>query len=81
MNFINYIAMLSQQVMMFLGRMNNPLTNKPEKNLEAAKTFIDIIAMLEEKTQGNLTDEEKSYLTSTLNNLRMYYVEDSKESE
>ncbi len=77
MNFTNYIAMLGQQIMMFLGKMKNPITNKSEKNLEAAKTFIDILAMLEEKTQGNLTDEEKSYLTSTLNNLRMYYVEES----
>lgn len=70
--------MLSQQIMMFLGKMANPVTGKTEKNLEAAKLFIDILEILQEKTKGNLTDDENSFLQKNLNDMRMYYVEVSK---
>lgn len=81
MNFNTYISMLGQQIMMLLGKMPNPVTGKPEKNLEGAKIFIDVLDLLKEKTKGNLTKDENTLLQSTLSNMRMIYVEVVNESK
>jgi hypothetical protein len=44
-------------------------------NLELAKMFVDQLAMIQEKTRGNLTSEEAAVLRNTLSNLQMVYVE------
>ena len=47
-------------------------------NLELAKMFIDQLGMIQEKTQGNLTNEESTVLRNTLSNLQMAFVEVSR---
>ena len=54
--------------------MAHPVTKKREKNLEEAKYTIDLLEMIEEKTKGNLTPEEKRYLDQILYDLRMRFV-------
>ncbi len=77
-DFNFFILSLSSSAMMQMGVIPNPVTNKKEKNIDLAKQGIDIIAMLEEKTKGNLTQEEEKFLSSILYDLRMKFVEISK---
>ena len=80
-NFLTFISGLAAQSMMFLGLMENPLTKKVERDLPQARYFIDTLAMLEEKTKGNLDEVEAKSLKEYLHQLRMGFVAVSKEDE
>ena len=77
--FIEFVMMQAQNAALFLGQIPNPQTGKGEVNLELAKMFIDQLGMIQEKTRGNLTNEEGAVLRNTLSNLQMAFVEVSKE--
>ena len=68
------VTMLATQAMMALGQMPHPATGKSEVSKPEAKHFIDLLAMLEEKTQGNLTSEETAMLSNIMHQLRMAFV-------
>ncbi|RLC15597.1 MAG: DUF1844 domain-containing protein, partial [Deltaproteobacteria bacterium] len=65
-------------VLFQLGVIEDPATGKKSKNLTAAKQTIDIMGMLEEKTQGNLTKEEEGMLKNILYDLRIAYVKEMR---
>ena len=73
-SFEMLLSTLVTEAMVALGRVPHPSTQKPEVNLDQAKYFVDTIEMLEEKTRGNLTDEEAQGLTELLHQLRMLFV-------
>src|SRR5207244_11160938 len=73
--FIEFVMMHAQNAALFLGQIPNPKTGEGEVNLELAKMFIDQLAMIQEKTRGNLTTDESTVLKNTLSNLQMVYVE------
>ena len=73
--FIEFVMMHAQNAALFLGQIPNPRTGEGEVNLELAKMFIDQLAMIQEKTRGNLTTEEGTVLKNTLSNLQMAFVE------
>lgn len=73
--FIEFVMMHAQNAALFLGQIPNPKTGQGEVNLELAKMFIDQLAMIQEKTRGNLSSEEAAVLRNTLSNLQMVYVE------
>src|SRR6516162_11882830 len=75
--FIEFVMMHSQNAALFLGQIPNPKTGEGEVNLEVAKIFIDQLAMIQEKTRGNLTNEEATVLRNAVSNLQMAYVEAS----
>ena len=77
--FIEFVMMQAQNAALFLGQIPNPQTGKGEVNLELAKMFIDQLGMIQEKTRGNLTNEEAAVLKNTLANLQMAFVEVSKD--
>ena len=74
-NFPTFIISLSTQALMHLGEIDNPVTGQVEKDVAVAKQTIDIIAMLSEKSKGNLDESEEQLLKEVLYNLRMKYVE------
>ena len=76
--FIEFVMMQAQNAALFLGQIPNPQTGKGEINLELAKMFIDQLGMIQEKTRGNLTNEETAVLRNTLSNLQMAFVEVSQ---
>src|SRR5712664_3944047 len=76
--FIEFVMMHAQNAALFLGQIPNPKTGEGEVNLELAKMFIDQLAMIQEKTRGNLSGEEAAVLRNTLSNLQMVYVEVSQ---
>jgi hypothetical protein len=65
---------LFTQALMALGRVPNPITGKSHRNLETARHFIDTLGMLEQKTAGNLTADERRLLEEMQHQLRMMYV-------
>jgi hypothetical protein len=76
--FIEFVMMHAQNAALFLGQIPNPQTGEGEVNLELARMFIDQLAMIQEKTRGNLTNEESMVLRNTLTNLQMAFVEVSR---
>src|ERR671924_709376 len=77
--FIEFVVMHAQNAALFLGQIPNPKTGQGEVNLDLARMFIDQLAMIQEKTRGNLTNEEAKVLSNTLSNLQMAYVEVARE--
>jgi hypothetical protein len=77
-NFPTFIFSLNSSALVNLGVIEDPVTNQKEKNLLLAKQTIDILGMMEEKTQGNLSDDEANMLKTMLYELRMLYVKESQ---
>ena len=73
-------ASLAEQAMAALGQIPDPLENKPVVRLELARHHIDTLGVLEEKTKGNLTDEEHEMLETVLHQLRMVFLNFEKQS-
>jgi hypothetical protein len=73
--FIEFVRMQAQNAYLCLGLIPNPNTGKAEVNLEVARWLIDQLAMIQEKTRGNLNTDETSVLTSALTNLQMAFFE------
>ena len=69
---------LFTQALMALGRIPNPITKQSVTNLATAKHFVGMLAMLEEKTRGNLGAEERQLVDQVLFELRMRFVEAKK---
>ena len=79
--FIEFVMMHAQNAALFLGQIPNPKTGQGEVNLELAKMFIDQLSMIQEKTRGNLSNEELTVLKNALSNLQMIYVEVAQSSK
>jgi hypothetical protein len=62
---------------MYLGDFPNPTSQKREKDLPAAKHFIDLLSILQAKTKGNLTGDEERLLQQLLFDLRLRYVREA----
>jgi len=77
--FIEFVVMHAQNAALFLGQIPNPKTGQGEVNLDLARMFIDQLAMIQEKTRGNLTNEEAKVLSNALSNLQIAYVEVARE--
>jgi hypothetical protein len=77
-NFATFIFSLNHSVLVHLGVMEDPSTGKKIKNLPLAKQTIDILGMLEEKTKGNLSEDEEKMLKNMLYDLRMIYIKEKE---
>jgi hypothetical protein len=75
-NFPTFIFSLNSSALVHLGVIEDPATNQKNKNIPMAKQTIDILGMIEEKTKGNLTDDEANMLQHILYELRMIYVKE-----
>ena len=79
LTFLSFVLSLAATAALHFGDMPDPHTGQtPEPDLAAAGHLIDILALLEQKTRGNLTAEERSVLEQVLYELRMRYVEAEK---
>jgi hypothetical protein len=67
------VQSLLTQILYYLGDLSTR-GGEPQVNLDMAKHNIDILGILEEKTRGNLTDDEKRMLDTALYETRMRYV-------
>ncbi|HXH09819.1 MAG TPA: DUF1844 domain-containing protein [Alphaproteobacteria bacterium] len=76
-DFASFIVSLGTQAFMHLGDIPNPMNQKREKDLPAAKHLIDLLGMLQAKTKGNLNGDEDRLLQQLLFDLRLRYVRET----
>jgi hypothetical protein len=74
LDFSTFILSLSSSVLMNLGLVENPVTGKTEKEPAVARQTIELIALLKDKTKGNLSEEEGKLVDNVLHELRLWYV-------
>jgi hypothetical protein len=78
LSFTAFVLSLASTAAIHFGDLPDPLSGKPgEKNLEGAAQMIEILALLDQKTRGNLTAEERQVLEQVLYELRLRFVDAS----
>jgi hypothetical protein len=80
-SFVNFLSTLVTNAAASLGAMPHPVTGQKSVDLDTGKYWIDVLAMLREKTDGNLNMQEKTLLESILGDLRMQYVQLARAAE
>ena len=73
-SFISFVMSIASNAASALGMMEHPVTHQREVDVELGKHWIDILGMLQKKTEGNLTSQEKRMVEGLLADLRMQYV-------
>ena len=73
--FIEFVMMQAQNAAFMLGQIPHPQTGKAEVNLDMAQVLIDQLAMVQEKTKGNLNADESKILAGAISNLQLAFVE------
>ena len=78
--FLGFVLSLAHTAAVHFGDVPDPVSGETiPANLPAAQQMIDILSLLEEKTRGNLTAEERQFMDQILYELRLRYVEASKQ--
>jgi hypothetical protein len=80
-SFTAFVMSLATTAAVHFGDVADPATNETSVNLPAAGQMIDILAMLQEKTRGNLDHEESDLVETLLYELRMRFVEATKKDK
>jgi hypothetical protein len=75
-HFIQLVLMFQTAAMQQMGKIQNLITKKVERDLNQAKFSIDMLEMIQQKTKGNLSESEKKFLDHALFELRMNYVDE-----
>jgi Domain of unknown function (DUF1844) len=73
-SFVSFVMSIASNAASALGMMEHPVTHQREVDPELGKHWIDILGMLQKKTEGNLTLPERNMLEGLLHDLRMQYV-------
>lgn len=80
LSFTAFVVSLASTAAIHLGDLADPQTGQRlDPNLEGAGQMIEILTLLEEKTRGNLTAEERQVIEQILYELRLRFVEASGE--
>lgn len=80
-DFAGLISMLATQAYYAMGLLQAEEGKQPEQNLDIAKYNIDILTVIQEKTKGNLSEEEDKLMEDTLHQLRMLFVQTTQKGE
>jgi len=75
--FFGLISMFAGATWQFLGKVPNMADGKISVDLKAAQMYIDVLLMLKEKTNGNLTAKEESMLSETISSLQLNYADEA----
>ena len=82
LTFMGFVLSLASTAAIHFGDMPDPITGQPgEVNLDGAAQMIEILALLDQKTRGNLTAEERQILEQVLYELRLRFIEASQASQ
>ncbi len=73
--FNDFILLQAQNAGLFLGQLPHPSTGQRSVNLQAARSVLDALEMLQTKTKGNLTEEENTLLDKAVENIKALYKE------
>ena len=74
-NFETLVSTMATQALFAMGAIADPRTGESHQHLDLARHHIDMLTVLEEKTKGNLSEEEATLLAGTVYELRMRYVQ------
>jgi len=74
--FFSLVLTFQAAAIQQMGKLKNPVTDKIERDLQQAQLSIDMLDMIEEKTRGNLSDDETKFLKSVLQELKLNYVDE-----
>jgi hypothetical protein len=77
-NFSTFILSLASATFIEMGVVEDPLTKTKKKDLSSAKQHIDLLLMLQDKTRGNLDDEERGLLERILRDVRLQFAKASE---
>jgi len=80
-HYYQLVMSLQAQAWQSLGKTASPMSGKIERNMELAKISIDMLEMIQRKTEGNLIEDEKKFLDHVLYELRLNYVEETKKDD
>jgi hypothetical protein len=80
-HFIQLVLMFQTAAMQQMGKLQNPITQKIERDLEQVRFSIDMLEMIQNKTKNNLSDNEKKFLEHALFELRMNYLDEMSKEE
>ena len=72
--FGGLVESLASQALLYMGAMRDPMTGQAHQDLQQSQTMIEMLAMLEEKTRGNLSKEESEMIKQVLDEVRMHFV-------
>lgn len=78
LDFSSIVLPIFTQALLKLGLLGGPDKTEPELNLELARRLIDILDLLKDRTQGNLSSDELSFLDACLQELKASYLEKAK---
>jgi len=79
--FMYLVSTFYSSAWMQMGKIENPVTNKVERDLEQAQMSIDILDVLKKKTEGNLTDQEQQYIDRALRELKSNFMEEKQKDQ
>ena len=78
--FMYLLGTFQSSAWIALGKIENPITEKKDTNIEQATFYINLLDMLQEKTRGNLTDYEEQMLINTVSELKLNLIDEKKNS-
>lgn len=79
--FLYLVSSFEMAAMQGLGKINNPVDGKIERNLEQAKFAIDVLDMIKDRTKNNVTEYELRFLDTVSAQLKLNYVDESAKKE
>ena len=78
--FMYLVGTFQSSAWIALGKIKNPMTEKSKVNMEQASFYIDLLDMMFEKTNGNLTDYEEQMLINTVSELKMNLIDEKNKN-
>ena len=79
--FQHLIVMFQTLALQQMGKLTSPITGKVERDLHQAKITVDMLGMVQKKTEGNLDENEKRILDTVMMELQMNYVDETARAE
>jgi len=79
--FVQLVMMFQIAAMQQMGKVQNPITQQVERNLEQARFSIDMLEMIQAKTKDSLSETEKKFLEHALFELRMNYLDETNKDK
>ena len=76
--FIHLVNTFVQSAWISLGKVKNPVSDKMERNLDQATYYIDLLDMLQTKMKGNLSEWEEQYISHSLSELKLNFIDEQK---
>ena len=79
--FMYLVGTFQSSAWIALGKIKNPMTEKSKVNIEQASFYIDLLDMVQEKMNGNLTDYEEQMLINTVSELKLNLIDEKNISK